>query len=128
VAHEEHARRLMETHGHPHLLQNEIALEIIARRGQRFRSTSDDDHVRPQNSLSPEKLVYRQTDALIEAAQHRGVGDIRLRRKPKWKIFCIGVPGKSTRFVPDLLNVNPLPETLHEHGDDEYNDADEHPD
>ena len=68
VAHEEHARRLMEPHGHPHLLQDEIALEVIARRGQGFRSTSDDDHIRPQNSLPPEKFVHRQTNALIEAA------------------------------------------------------------
>jgi len=50
------------------LLQYEIALKIIARRGQGFRSTSDDDHVRSQNSLSPEKFVHRQTNALIEAA------------------------------------------------------------
>jgi len=68
VTHEEHARRLMEPHGHPHLLQDEIALKIIARRGQGFRSTSDDDHVRPQDSLPPEKFVHRQTNALIEAA------------------------------------------------------------
>ncbi len=68
VAREEQARRLIEPHGHPHLLQDEIALKIIARRGQGFCSTSDDDHVRPQDSLPPEKFVHRQTNALIEAA------------------------------------------------------------
>ena len=68
VAREEQARRLIEPHGHPHLLQDEIALKIIARRGQGFCSTSDDDDVRPQDSLPPEKFVHRQTNALSEAA------------------------------------------------------------
>src|SRR5947207_15574198 len=31
--------------------------------------------------LPPEKLVYRQTNPLIEAAQHGGIGDVRLRRR-----------------------------------------------
>src|SRR5437773_6027308 len=67
--------------------RNEIALKIIARRGQGFRSTSDDDHVRSQNSLSPEKLVYRQTNTLIEAAQHRGIGNVRIWRRVEMEDF-----------------------------------------
>src|SRR3989442_15432337 len=61
VTHEEHARRLMEPHSHPHLLPYETPLKIIARRPQAFRSTSDAHHPPSQNSLPPEQLVPRPT-------------------------------------------------------------------
>lgn len=53
VAHKKHTRSAMQPNGHPHLLQNEIAFEIIARRSQCFRPASNHNHVRPQNTLPP---------------------------------------------------------------------------
>jgi hypothetical protein len=55
-------------HGHPHLLQNEFALEIVAGRGQSFRAARNHDHVRSQNSMPLKKFISRQTDALVETA------------------------------------------------------------
>ena len=67
--------------------QTVFKLEIIARRGQGFCSASDDDHVRPQDAPLPEKFVYRQTNTLIEAAQHRGIGGIGLLRRVEVEDF-----------------------------------------
>jgi len=50
VANQICALRLMEQDGHAHLLEDEVALKIIARRSQRFGSAGDDDHVRPQDA------------------------------------------------------------------------------
>src|SRR6266404_3479654 len=78
VTHQIGAASLVQQNGHPHLLQNEIALKIIARRCQSFGAAGDNNHVRTQNGASLQKLIHRQADALIEAAEHRSIGCVRL--------------------------------------------------
>src|SRR6185312_7565786 len=51
MAHQENLRRFMQQNRHSHLLQNEVALEVIARRRESFCATGHDDHVRTQDLL-----------------------------------------------------------------------------
>src|SRR5277367_985879 len=51
VAHQKNLLSLMQPDGHPHLLQNEIALEVVPRRSQRLCPAGDYDHVWPQDPL-----------------------------------------------------------------------------
>src|SRR5437868_10819987 len=66
----------MKQDRHPDLLENEVPLKVVSRRSQRLCSSSDDDHVRPQNSLPLQKFVHCRPDALVEAAEHRSIGNV----------------------------------------------------
>src|SRR5580698_206680 len=81
VAHQKHALGVVQADRHAHLFEDEVALEVIARGGQGFRAAGYDDHVRPCDALTLEKLVGGQTDALIETAEHSGIGLVRLWRR-----------------------------------------------
>src|SRR3954468_12778911 len=74
MAHQKDLRCFVQQDRHPHLFQNKVALKVIAWRGQSFCATGYDDHVRTHNLLPLQKFVYRQADALIEAAKHSGIG------------------------------------------------------
>src|SRR5205807_3761603 len=63
MAHHQHALRLMKADRHAHLLEDEVLLEVIARRSQRLGAASHDDHVRTLDSLLAQKLAYRLADA-----------------------------------------------------------------
>jgi len=72
---------------HAHLLEDEVALEIIARRGQGLCPSRDDHHVGAQDTSPLQELVHGNADALIEAGEHHRIGDIRIRRGVPMKGF-----------------------------------------
>lgn len=78
MAHQKNLRRFVQQNRHPHLLQNKVALKVIAWRGQSFRTASDNDHVGAQNSCALQKLVHRLANALIEATEHGRISYIRI--------------------------------------------------
>jgi hypothetical protein len=74
VAHHEHSFRLVQANRHADLFKNEILFEIVARRGKCLRSSGDNDHVWTLDSLLLQKLPHSGADAVIEAAEHSGIG------------------------------------------------------
>lgn len=76
VTHHEHALGLVQADRHADLLEDEVLLEIVARRGERFRAAGDDDHIRALDGLFLEELPHGSADALVETEEHGGVGDI----------------------------------------------------
>jgi len=76
VTHDEHAFRLVEANRHAHLLENEILLEIVAGRRQRFRAACHDDHIHALDALLLEKLSHHLVNAVIETAKHGRIGDV----------------------------------------------------
>src|SRR2546423_925105 len=97
MAHQKDLRCLVQQNRHAHLFQNKVALKIIAWRGQCFCSTGYDDHVRTDDFLPLQKFVYRQADALIEAAKHSGIGYVGVWRRIKVKGLFHEVRG--TAFI-----------------------------
>src|SRR5579884_2643597 len=77
MAHQIYARTLVQQDRHAYLLEDEIALEVIARRGQRLRAAGDDDHVRPQNGLVLQEFLHGVPDALVKTAEESGIRDVR---------------------------------------------------
>ena len=103
MAHQVHAWTLVEQNGHANLLENEIALEVVARRCQRLRAARNNDHVGTQDSLLLEKFLHRVPDALVEAAEHRGVGNVLIGRGVEMEDFAHGLtktiyPSKDSEF------------------------------
>jgi len=88
VAHHEDALGLMEADRHADLLEDEVLLEVVARRSERFCPASDDDHVGALDALLLEKLADGTTDAGIEAAEHSGISDVGLGRRVEVEDFA----------------------------------------
>jgi hypothetical protein len=68
VAHYQDTFRLVQADGHPDLLEDEILLEIVARRSQGLGSSGDDNHVGTLDTLLLQKLTHGCADPVIEAA------------------------------------------------------------
>src|SRR6266567_5708475 len=103
MAHQQYALRAMQQDRHPYLFQYEVPLKIIARRSQRLRPARHHNHVRTQNTLPLQKLVYREPDTLIKAAQHCRVREIRLPRRIKVEYFLHGQLAKAHSIVASAL-------------------------
>src|SRR5258708_11233752 len=80
VTHQEYTLRLVQQDGHAYLFEDEVTLEIVARRSQSLGAACYDDHVGTQDAPTLEKLVYGRADALVKAGEHGGVGDVGIRR------------------------------------------------
>ena len=76
VAHDQHTLGLVQSDRHTDLFEDEIPFEVVARRGQGFGSSGDDDHVHPFNFLLLQELSDGRSDAVIEAAEHGRVGHV----------------------------------------------------
>src|SRR5579863_8881175 len=76
VAHEKHLPGLMEPDGHTYLFQDEVALEVIARRRQSSGSSGHNNHVGTLNSLALHELIDGQADTLVKTAQYGGIGNV----------------------------------------------------
>src|SRR5579863_9602026 len=87
MAHQEHTPGFMEADGHAHLLEDEVALEVIAWRRESSGAAGDDDHVGTEDFLGSKKLVRGRADALVETAKHGGIGDIGVGRRIEVKDF-----------------------------------------
>src|SRR5271166_338863 len=77
VAHDQNASGPVEQDGHADLFEDEILLEVVARRGESFGASGDDDHVGTLDGLLPQELSHGRANAVIEAAEDGGVGDVR---------------------------------------------------
>src|SRR5581483_5126891 len=73
MAGEDKTLGLMQQGGHANLLEDEVALEVIARRGHGFGAAGDHDHVRVGDLLAAKKLVNRLPDARVEATEDGGL-------------------------------------------------------
>ena len=76
VTHDEDAFRLVEANRHAYLLENEILLEVVARRRKGFRAARHDNHVSTLDALLLEKLSHHLADAVIETAKHGRISDV----------------------------------------------------
>ena len=83
VAHHQDSFGLVQANGHPNLFENEVLLEVVARRSQCLRSPGDDNHVGVLDALLLQKLSYGLADAVIKAAEDRGIGDVSVGRRVK---------------------------------------------
>ena len=77
MAHDEDALGLVQADRHADLLQDEVLLEVVARGGQCFRASGNDDHVRMLDVLLLQKFADGLVDPMIETAEHRRLGDVR---------------------------------------------------
>jgi hypothetical protein len=82
------------------LLENEILFEVIARRRKGLRTARHNDHVATYDILLAQKLADDRTDAIVEAAEHRGIRDVRVC----WRVEVEDLShiALSYRFVPAL--------------------------
>lgn len=80
MAHDEHAPGLVQADRHADLFENELLLEIITRRGEGFGAAGHDDHVGALNGLLLQEFSDGSADPVVEAAEHRSVGDIGFGR------------------------------------------------
>lgn len=87
VAHDKNAFGLVETDRHADLLEDEILLEVVARGSERFGASSDDDHVGLHDALLLQKFAHGAIDAVVEAAEHGGIGDVGFGRRVEVKDF-----------------------------------------
>ena len=80
VAHDQDTFGLVQSDRHTDLFEDEVAFEVVARRGQGFGTSGDDDHVHPFNFLLLQELSDGRSDAMIEAAEDGRVGHVRSGR------------------------------------------------
>jgi|SRR5208282_1972182 hypothetical protein len=76
VAHDQDALRLVQADGHADLLEDEVLLEVVARGSQGLGSSGYYDHVSALDGLLLQELSHDGADAVIEAAEHGGIGDV----------------------------------------------------
>src|SRR5208283_3519142 len=74
VAHDQDALGLVQEDGHANLLQDEVPLKVVARGGEGFGSSGDDDHVGAFDPLLLQKFSHGRADAVVEAAEDGSVG------------------------------------------------------
>ena len=74
VTHHEHTFGLVQADRHADLFEDEVLLEVVARGGEGFRAAGDDDHVGALDVLLLQKLSDGSADAVVETAEHGGVG------------------------------------------------------
>jgi hypothetical protein len=77
MAHHEHAPGLVQSDRHADLFEDEILLEVVARRGEGLCASSNDNHVGTFDILLLQKLSHGGSDAVIETAENGGVGYVR---------------------------------------------------
>src|SRR5215467_7079127 len=80
VGSQKHTPSTVQADGHANLFENEVLFEVVARRSQGLGSPGNDDPVGLQNSSPLEKFSRDLLHAVIEAAEHRRIGNIRIRR------------------------------------------------
>ncbi|MFZ0480369.1 MAG: hypothetical protein WAL71_14590 [Terriglobales bacterium] len=91
MAHHKNALGLVQADGHADLLEDEILLEIVARGGESLGAAGNDDHVGSLNGLVLEEFSNGLADAVVETAEHRGIGDVGLGRGVEVEDFAHGV-------------------------------------
>ena len=92
MAHDEDAFRLMQADRHPYLLEDKVLLEVIARGGQCFRASGDDDHVGVVDCLLLKKFSDGLTNAVVKAAENRGFGNVGRVGRVEMEYFSHGLP------------------------------------
>src|SRR6185369_9562319 len=90
MSHEKGAGRLVQQDRHADLLEDKVALEVVARGSESLGAAGDHDHIRAEDVLVLEKLLNSEPNPLIEAAEHSGVSDIGLRMGLEVKYFIHG--------------------------------------
>ncbi len=79
VTHHEDPLGLVQANRHTDLFEDEVLLEIITRRGESFGAARDNDHVGALDTLLLQELSNGSVDAMVEAAEHGGVGYVGVR-------------------------------------------------
>ena len=74
VTHHEDSLGLVQANRHADLFEDEVLLEVVAWGGESFGAARDNDHVGALNTLLLQELSDGSADALVEAAEHGGVG------------------------------------------------------
>jgi len=74
VAHHQYALGLVQSNRHADLFEDEVLLEVVARRGKSLGSAGDDYHVGALDFLFLQELSDGSADAVVEAAEHGSVG------------------------------------------------------
>src|SRR5271166_5559543 len=91
MAHDYDAFGLVEEDGHADLFQDEVLFKVVARRGEGFGSTGDDDHVGTLDALLLQELSHCGADAVIETAEHGGIRHVRGGRRVEMEDFTHGI-------------------------------------
>ena len=71
----------MQSNGEAYLFEDEVALEIVARRCQRLCASGDHDHIGTDHGILLKELTDRKVDTVIETAQHRRICDVGVGRR-----------------------------------------------
>ncbi|PYX30928.1 MAG: hypothetical protein DMG80_11180 [Acidobacteria bacterium] len=78
VAHHDYTLGLMQADRHANLFEDEILLEVVARRSESLGAPGDDDQVGTLDTLLLHKFSHGPVDAMVEAAEQGGVGYVRV--------------------------------------------------
>src|SRR5579863_8266165 len=88
MAHHQNPFGPVKSDRHSDLFQDEILLEVIARRSQCFGTAGDDNHVGALDSLLLQKFPHHHADPMIEAAKHGSIRHILAARGIELKDFA----------------------------------------
>src|SRR5450759_319837 len=83
MAHDHDAFGLVQADGHADLFEDEVLFEVVARGGEGLGSSGDGDHVGALDTLLLQELSHGRADAVIEAAEDGGTGNVRVGGRVK---------------------------------------------
>src|SRR5439155_26104287 len=89
VRYQDHAPGVVQLAGEAELVEQKVLLRLAVRRGERPGSARDPDRIHAVQHQPPEKLLYDQRKAVVEAVYSHSIASIEADYRIKLEMECL---------------------------------------